>query len=221
MPLKKLETKGTATKKASSVPIKVILVEDNDELEIAKFIQAQVALVKAESTIEKLKPAIKRYAAKQVFIANTANGDGNVKSVELKDKDVEEANLRVTLADSYPTMEAAKAEAIFATVKRKDKKPVDVNDYVHQVRSAVFDNKAFLDGTGAFCDESFNLFFEACEAVAKKLRVPNPLTSAIVTMVKPDFNDRRYKDFGAAEQVMLFEALPNKTSISVVKVEKT
>jgi hypothetical protein len=205
MALKKINGNGkdAATKKKSDIKV----VEVKGKL-VQKFNAAKAALSRAESEIKEIEPWIKREGASHVFELNVSARNGDTKSVKLVDESGE--GVRVTLSAAYPVLSEENAETLFERALN-----VDVNDYVLQTRKAKFDSSAFIKDD-AFNEKAYNAFFKACGDVAKSLGIENPLSTEVIIVVKPDFDQKRYTDFDIAQQAMIYEVVPNKTSITPI-----
>jgi len=216
MGLKTIKTnaKDVAAKKSGS---------DNKTVRISharlihRFNTAKAEIARAEAEIIEIEPIIKREGSREVFAMNVSEKSADTKSVKLVDETG--SAVRVTLSAVYPALAEETVVNLFeSSVLKNDGTKPDVNDYVIQTRKAKFDSKAFLKG-GEFCESHYTAFFKACQQVADKLGINNPLSTEVVVVPKPDFDKRRYTDFDLASQVRIYEVVPNKTSITPIIAE--
>ena len=210
MALKTLAQNGKDKAKKSG-DIRVVHIDGN---KVAAFTAAKAAMARAEADLAEVEPFLKRAGSSEVFADNCRTGRPETKSVKLIDDTG--AGVRVTLSAVYPAVNGEVATELFeSTLTKTDGSKVDINDYVFQFRKAKFDAKAFIVDD-EFNEKVYEAFFNACEAVAKKLKIINPLSTDIVTTVKPDFDTRRYTDFTASAQTAIYEVVPNKTSLTPI-----
>ncbi len=215
MGLKTIKTNAKdVTAKKSSSDIKTVHIA-HARL-IHRFNTAKAEIARAEAEIIEIEPIIKREGSREVFTLNVSEKSADTKSVKLVDETG--SAVRVTLNAVYPALAEETVVNLFESVLKNDGTKPDVNDYVIQTRKAKFDSKAFLKG-GEFCESHYALFFKACQQVADKLGINNPLSTEVVVVPKPDFDKRRYTDFDLASQVRIYEVVPNKTSITPVIAE--
>ena len=211
MALKQIKSNGKDVAKKKSSDIKSVYVKGKH---IQQFNAAKAALARAEAEIAEIEPILKREGSREVFDSNVKAKNGDTKSVKLIDESGE--GVRVTLSSVYPVLSEESAVALFEeAVLKADGSKGDVNDYVFQTRKAKFDSKAFIKD-GEFNDRAYLTFFKACADAAKALGIDNPLSTEVVVAVKPDFDQKRYRDFDLAAQVRIYETVPNKTSITPI-----
>ena len=213
MALKTIKTnsKDVAAKKSGS-DIKTIPIAGKL---ISKFNAAKADIARAAAEILEIEPIIKREGSREVFAMNVTQSS-DTKSVKLVDDTG--AGVRVTLSSVYPSLAEETVVNLFESVLKSDGTKADVNDYVIQTRKAKFDSKAFLKD-GDFCETNYAAFFKACQQVADKLGIANPMSTEVVVVPKPDFDKRRYTDFDLFSQVRIYEVVPNKTSITPIVTE--
>jgi hypothetical protein len=206
----KTNTKDVAPKK-SGTDIKTVHIKGQA---ISRFNAAKAEIARAEADIIEIEPFIKREASREVFAMNVLDKTNDTKSVKLVDETG--AGVRVTLSAVYPALAEETVVNLFESIVQKaDGSKADVNDYVIQTRKAKFDSKAFLKD-GEFCEAHYSAFFKACQTVADKFGIANPMSTEVVVVPKPDFDKKRYSDFDLAAQTRIYEVVPNKTSITSV-----
>ena len=215
MALKTIKTNSKdVTAKKSGSDIKTVSIHGNL---ISKFNTAKSDIARAEAEILEIEPIIKRQGSLEVFAINIAQKSSDTKSIKLVDDTG--AGVRVTLSAVYPALAEETIVNLFeSSVLKADGTKADINDYVIQTRKAKFDSKAFLK-EGDFCETNYAAFFKACQQVADKLGIANPMSTEIVLIPKPDFDKRRYIDFDLSSQVRIYEVVPNKTSITPIVTE--
>lgn len=215
MALKTIKTNSKdVTAKKSGSDIKTVSIAGKF---ISKFNAAKADIARAEAEILEIEPIIKREGSREVFAMNVEQKSSDTKSVKLVD--TTGAGVRVTLSAVYPALAEETVVNLFeSSVLKSDGTKADVNDYVIQTRKAKFDSKAFLKN-GDFCETNYTAFFKACQQVADKLGIANPMSTEVVVVPKPDFDKRRYTDFDLFSQVRIYEVVPNKTSITPIVTE--
>jgi len=171
---------------------------------IQRFNTAKAEIARAEAEIIEIEPIIKREGSREVFAMNVSEKSADTKSVKLVDETG--SAVRVTLSAVYPALAEETVVNLFeSSVLKNDGTKPDVNDYVIQTRKAN--------------ESHYAAFFKACQQVADKLGINNPLSTEVVVVPKPDFDKRRYTDFDLASQVRIYEVVPNKTSITPIIAE--
>jgi hypothetical protein len=204
MSLKKANIGKKPTKESTpSVDIPTLPV---DGAIVRVYNEAHKKFKEAEAQMASLEAELKRTGATAIFRANTVHMAPALKSVILKD--ATGSSIRVTLANQYPTLKEEAVTHLFEALG------ADVNDYVVQTVKASFDSKVFLDEDGDFRPEVYKAFDVACKKAALTVGVENPLSSSLINVLKPDFDERRYRDFTFASQAVIYETAPNKTSLS-------
>ena len=221
MPIERIKSNGKDKPKSTKDEILTILV-DAKTVDLVKYINAKKAFDAAEATVNELAPAIRKLGATHIFKSNVdSHGIGDVtKSIKLQTKPAADSKpedigtVRVTVQDKVAKFNDVAAEELFDTTLG-----ADANEFLFETRKAKFNSDAFLkkteDGT-EFNQRAYDLFFAACDAVAKKLGIENPLSTDKVVTVKPEFFTARYSRFGADEQMKIYEVIPNTTTITPI-----
>jgi len=192
----------SVAKKASS--IRVVKVRGQF---IEKFVALRNQVDEAEAQMAEIEPRIKDLGVNEIFTDNVRAKTAEVSSVKLEDDSG--TQVRVTVSNAYPKFNADQAVELLENVV----KVKDVNDYLLQTRVAKFDSKVFVKN-GEFNQTAYDAFFNAIANVASQLGVNNPLSTEIVVTPKPDFHDRRFREFGTVEaQSALHTVMPTKVSI--------
>lgn len=183
---------------------------------VAAYRKAALAEKDAKATMEALKPYIVGTAVEAIFHENAVRPEP-LSSVRLAtDGSAPDAEtLLVSLADKYPAFDQANAEAAFEALgKRRDGKPVKLDDYLRWNVVAKFDTAVFFVN-GVFDKERYEAFSEAVAAVAAQFEVETPLACGKVLGVKDDFHTRRLADFTAEQNIELHAAVPAQVSVKL------
>lgn len=120
------------------------------------------------------------------------------------------ATCRLTLQDRYSACDCNAANAIFEDLG------YDAGDYALETVSANFDSKVFITNDGQFNEGLYKDMVEAVARIAKKHNVSNPLSCSTKIMPKPDFHERRFREFTAEENRRLSEVI--KCTITLTPV---
>ena len=196
---------------------------------VSRYAQACDDMKTAQASIKALAPQLQEAGINYVFEQNIKHGGQPtemVSSVNLVDKDSadkpEETVDRVQFSWSRKNLknDPKQVKAAFETLRDRDGQPVKVEDYCEDKVVCDFDTKVFLtkkDGEAKFDPEKYRAFMEAIEAVAKKFKVPMPLTSAKVLVPKADFHDRRFKDFDFETNEQLAGILPTSLALEAIR----
>lgn len=208
-------TSTAETKKKDEIP--VVKVEGDM---MKRFNEAKKQVKDAEAVIAELQPHVHQYAMEKIFEHNCApNCLKQLTSVKLQDYTVDEDTqeetagevTRVSFTSRYNSCDAEQVDAAFAEFSGRD-----INEYVAETLKATFDDKVFLDADGNFDKKVYDKFRTAIERVARELGLKNddgtvksPLNTRRVLITKPDFHERRFRDFDAEENFTLAKVLPN------------
>lgn len=191
---------------------------------------ARAAMKEAEDTCKLLEPQVKQEAMRVIFDEN-CNPDKftpltSVKIQDMEfpsDEDLEKGRreqkpgevCRVSFTSRYNACDAEQLEAVFDKFKGRD-----INDYVTETMKASFDSAVFLDAKGDFRKDVFEAMRDAIAGVVKKFAIKGEdgqpfkaLTCKRVVIPKPDFHERRWKDFNCDENHLLAKVLPNTIQI--------
>jgi hypothetical protein len=205
-----------------------------------RFNEAKKAIKDAEAVIKELESTIHEKAMQHIFAHNcNTNCLQPLTSVKLQDVKVDEEDetiripgevTRVSFTAKYNNCDTAQVDATFANfpaVRGADGKPVhrDINDYVVETVAAKFDDSVFMDAEGNFDLTAYNKFRTAIEKVARELdmvdaetgKVKSPLGTKRVLKVKPDFHQRRFREFSKEENFTLANVLPNTIQCAAVR----
>lgn len=190
----------------------LVAVEDP----VAAYRKAALAEKDAKATMEALKPYIVDTAVEVIFHENAVRTEP-LSSVRLatdgSGPDAE--TLLVSVADKYPAFDQASAEAAFEDLgKRRDGKPVKLDDYLRWGVVAKFDTSVFFVGD-VFDKERYEAFDQAIAEVAARFGVETPLACGKVLGVKDDFHARRLVDFTPEQNIKLHAAVPAQVSVKL------
>lgn len=215
MPLKPLAgVKLNAEEKPKTAEIPTI---DVDSVIVERYGKAKAAYDEAEATMKELRPFILDHALPHIF---SHNCDPNclkpLASVKLKDS--KGAVCNVQFQNKYGAVAAEPVEEFF-----EDRKKLDINDYIVETVAASFDSTIWLDADGNFNKKLYERFRAAIEKVCvennlfdSEGNLRNPLATKRVVVVRPNFHERRFKDFAADDQTALSEVLPNTSAIKIM-----
>jgi hypothetical protein len=206
-------TETEDAKKKDEIPI--VQIEGDT---CKRFNEAKKAMKDAEAVIKELQPVIHQKAMERIFDHNCAPDCLKMlTSVKLQDlepdpEDPEDEEkrvpgevTRVSFTSRYNNCDAELVDATFADFKGRD-----INDYVVETIAAKFDDSVFLDADGNFNVAIYRKFVAAIDKVAKEVGLKaSPLSCKRVLETKPDFHERRFKDFDAEENFTLAKILPN------------
>jgi hypothetical protein len=195
-----------------------------------RFNEAKMQIKNAEGVIKELEGTIHQRAMEQIFAHNCASECLQpITSVKLQDIAVDEDDetirtpgevTRVSFTARYNNCDTAQVDAAFQAFSGRN-----INNYVVETIAAKFDDSVFMDEDGNFDLVAYNKFRIAIEKVAKDLGmvdkatgiVKSPLGTKRVLKTKPDFHDRRFKDFDAEENFTLAKVLPNTIQCAAVR----
>lgn len=213
------------TKKKDEIPLYHL---DGDI--VKQLNTARAAKKEAEETCKLLEPQVKEEAMRVIFDENCAPETFSpITSVKIQDmewptdedckagrKDQKPGEVcRVSFTSKYNACDAAQLEAVFEGFKGRD-----INDFVTETMDASFDSAVFLDKNGDFRKDVFDAMRDAVAGVVKKFDIKGDdgqpfkaLTCKRVVIPKPDFHERRWKDFNCQENHLLSKVLPNTIQI--------
>jgi hypothetical protein len=193
-----------------------------------RFNEAKKQMKDAEAVIKELQGTIHQRAMEKIFAHNCdPNCLKPLTSVKLQDVTVDEEDesvrtpgevTRVSFTARYNNCDTEQVDAAFQDFKGRD-----INDYVVETIAAKFDDSVFLDADGNFDLVAYNKFRIAIEKVAKDLgmvkdgKVQSPLGTKRVLKTKPDFHERRFRDFDEEENFTLAKVLPNTIQCAAVR----
>jgi len=215
MPLKKLPKR--LVRKAPPTRKSDILTIEISGTDVRDYNNAVAEKKAAEELMKELAPLLKEEALVEILPRNCADPASPISSVVLVDDRGE--SVRVSFTSKYNNTDPLVVEETFAAIE-KTHPSIDINDYVVETLSAKFDSKVFLDTNGNFSKQIYERFRNAIETVANELKVENPLSTEKVVIPKPDFHQRRWKDFTATQQVPLTTALPNTVTLTPIIADK-
>jgi hypothetical protein len=205
-----------------------------------RFNEAKKAIKDAEAVIKELEKVVHEQAMTAIFAHNCdPNCLQPLTSVKLQDVEVDEEDetirkpgevTRVSFTSRYNNCDTAQVDATFANFApvpdgKGGKVHRDINEYVVETIAAKFDDSVFMDAEGNFDLTAYNKFRMAIEKVAKELgmvdaesgKVKSPLGTKRVLKVKPDFHERRFRDFNEDENFTLASVLPNTIQCAPVR----
>lgn len=223
MPLKSADVKvtGTAAKENGGEVMPIVTIPSISTKDKAGKAQtrhpveiyndAAAAKKKADAEMKEMRPKLAEPGSlgiQALFEENCAHPLEPITSVKLTD--ASGAVCRMSFTARYGAAEAEQVSAVF------DATGQDINEYVVETVAAKFDNAVFLDAEGNFDKNVYDKFRIAIGKVAKELGVVCPLATTKVVVVKPDFHERRWKDFTVAQQKEISAVLPNTVSLTPV-----
>lgn len=223
--LKDISTLATAKPKKSRKEIPTTRVEGDV---VRRYNEACDQMARAEAVCKELSPELTEVGMEMVFQHNCTPGNKPINSYIIVDGEDDES--KGTGSVMFTWQRKAKAcdpkvvEAFFGSVKTRENKAANVNDYAGWTPVASFDAKVFLvvDKTGKpkFSQERYDAFLAAIQAVAEQFQVPNPLSCTKAFGPQPDFQERRFKDFDAETNISIAEVLPTSTSLEPVRSDE-
>jgi hypothetical protein len=232
---------NTAEDKATKDEIPVITIVGDT---CQRFNEAKKQIKDAEAVVKELEATIHEQAKLHIFKHNCSPGClAKLTSVKLQDITInDEAEdetpdriirgevTRVSFTSRYNNCDTAQVDAAFADFPpvpdgKGGKVHRDINEYVVETIAAKFDDSVFMDAEGNFDLVAYNKFRLAIEKVAKELgmidaetgKVKSPLGTKRVLKVKPDFHERRFRDFNEDENFTLANVLPNTIQCAPVR----
>jgi hypothetical protein len=205
-----------------------------------RFNEAKKQIKDAEAVIKELEKIVHSEAMTAIFAHNCdRNCLQPLTSVKLQDIEVDEEDktkitpgevTRVSFTARYNNCDTEQVDATFSNFPpvpdgKGGKVHRDINNYVVQTIAAKFDDSVFMDAEGNFDLVAYNKFRLAIEKVAKDLgmidaetgKVKSPLGTKRVLKVKPDFHERRFRDFNEDENFTLANVLPNTIQCAPVR----
>lgn len=194
-------TAATSTKGAAPIVIEGRIAYDYATAAAAE----KAAKLEKELTGKELKAK-----AMPLFyrVASASGAIGAEVPSSIKIQDDTGTTINVACKDSYSKVTPEVAEALFSTLG------ADVNEYVHEVPVAAFDNSVFTKD-GEFNEPLFVEFQTAIARITTRLGIPNPLTVTNMVVPKDTFHARRFRDFPADKQAAISEAMPNTVALTV------
>jgi hypothetical protein len=195
-----------------------------------RFNEAKKQIKDAEATINELEGVMHERAMEKIFAHNCAPDCLQpITSVKIQDVAVDEDDetirtpgevTRVSFTARYNNCDTAQVDAAFQAFAGRD-----INNYVVETIAAKFDDSVFMDADGNFDLVAYNKFRIAIEKVAKDLGmidkvtgiVKSPLGTKRVLKTKPDFHEKRFKDFDEEENFTLAKVLPNTIQCAAVR----
>lgn len=170
------------------------------------------------ATAEKAAKALKETLAVQIkqsasllynSAAVAAAGSGSPVPASIKLEDDTASVVEFQSKNAYGKITAATAEAVCTSLG------VDVNTYFHEIPTVSFDTSVFTNADGSINETRLKLFQDALTTVAACLGIASPLVVADAVVPLPSFHTARYRNLSAPQQVILSEAIPNTTALSV------
>jgi hypothetical protein len=210
MPLKDANVKVTGPAKENGkdeMPVITVPAAKGKHF-VQIYNEAHADKKKAEQSMKETRPKLETPGVDEVFAQNCAHPLEPITSVKLTDGSG--AVCRLSFTAKYGAADAEQVEAVFDATGK------DINDYLVSTVAAKFDSKVFLDAEGNFSKTVYDKFRLAVERVAKELGVECPLSTAKVVIPKPDFHERRWKDFTVQQQKDISAVLPNVVTLSPV-----
>lgn len=168
----------------------------------------------AEGQMKELKRVMLPDALVELFRHNSQRPLEPISSVKIEDE--AKSQTRVTFMAKYSAVAPAVVEALFGSIKAKDKdKVLNVNDYFTKTMVGDFDSAVFLNAEGKFDQKRYDAIMEALAAVCKRLDIAAPpLTTKEVVIPLPDFKSRRWMDFDAATNAKITAVVPNQINFT-------
>jgi len=226
--LKTLAIPDLADKKAKS-NIPTVLVPGDS---VARYNEAKTLVEKGTATMNELKPTLQKAGLEAVFTHNCDNAadpDCRISSVNLMDRlpDEDEATA-ATVADALKEVvqfswtrkdianNAKQVEAEFNRILTTEGKKANINNYAGYEVVASFDTSVFMVD-GKFSQERYEAFMEALNEVSEKFEVSNPLSCGKVLKPKPDFHERRWRQFDLETNLQLQAVLPTQINLKPIR----
>lgn len=202
MALKQLKTVDTSTVTTSKSKIPVINVDMN----ITAFVNLDREAKDAKARRDEVADEVRVAGLNEIYKLNCGRPGAPETSVKLQDGEGSVAT--ISMQERYSVVDSAAAEALFEELGK------DINQYVQQVVTVKkFDNSVFLDKNGTFDEGIYKAFVEAVNGVAKKLKIANPLQTAIEVQPKPSFHTIRFTEFNAKQQARISETLKSTVTV--------
>jgi hypothetical protein len=184
---------------------------------VTRFNEARDAIKQAEAVVDMLKPELVDAGLEAVFENNCQPDKAVISSVNLADTEtgqtVQFTWTRKNLKCSKPSVTEA-----FSVLRTVEGKKANINDYVYYVTVAEFDGSVFMVN-GKFNEERYAAFVNALQDVSDQFGVANPLSCGKALKVKPDFHDRRWKDFDPETNRELQTVLPTQVGLEPIRQE--
>jgi len=212
--LKDIDVVSADKKSSSAVPT----VDMPDDV-VTRYVEAVGTIKRAEEVVKRLKPLLVERGLSEVFYHNCEHPDSEkerISSVNLRDS--EGNRVQFTWSVKPTACELDEVKDLFAQVRNKEARKVDINDYVGYNLVASFDTSVFYVN-GVFNKDHYEVFIGALERAAAALRVANPLTCGKVLQMKEALNQRRWADFDYETNLKIQEVLPTSVSLKALAKE--
>ncbi len=194
-------------KKASNVI--TLAVKGRD---IRKYNRLDAVEKAAKKKKEAIRPLFLAQALTHLFATNCGETKKPITSLNLQDDS--QASAQMSFTARYGKIDPKEVASVFASLKRKDGKPANPNDYINCTVEAAWDSSAFVNSRGKFDAVRAMKFVRAVRRVAKELGVKNPLTFTKVFAAKPNFHEVRWAEFKPEDQVLISTCIPNTVNVS-------
>lgn len=220
------EIKGKGT-------IPVVYVPDGI---VSQYNEAKGQVDANNKIMERLKPTLQKIGLEAVFEHNCAHADeakAQISSVNLMDRLPEGMDITTgTVTDAlkevcmftWTTKDTAndpkKVVEEFNRVLTVEGKKANINNYAAYEVVASFDTSVFKGANGKFSQERYDAYMEALVEVSTRFGVENPLSCGKVLKPKPDFHDRRWKQFDKETNLQLHAILPTQVNLKPVRQKK-
>lgn len=226
-----LDNIPVATQAKSSKPtVKTVAVVGTS---VSRFAKADSEAKAAKALMTELSPTLQEVGVAHVFQTNSdCSNDPKalISSVNLVDANI--VNGSHVDVDGSPRVQFSwvkrnlkndpkAVEAAFKRITNLDGKAVAMEDYCHwavkgEFNTEVFSTKNPTTGDMEFDENKYKKFVAAIEKVAKALKVEMPLTCSKVLVPKPDFHQRRFRDFDVKTNVLLMSVLPTSLALEAI-----
>lgn len=177
----------------------------------SRYNEASAIKKAAEEFMSELRPILLPDAIAEIYRHNSERPWEPISSVKLQDEN--ENVTRVTFTSKYSDITASVAEALFDTLKTKDGKKPDINNYLARTMVGTFDSAVFLGPDGKFDQKRYEKFVTVIDKVSKELGVTNPLSTHETVAPLPDFHSRRWMDFDVMANQKISEVIQNQTNL--------
>lgn len=200
---------------------------------VARYNEAYRTLKNAEAVMTTLSGELVDAGVRAVFdnnckFANDPKAQlSSVKLFDVEHKDDKAPEdtesvpaLMVTWTKKGKKMDTAQVNATLKAMTDVNGKKVDANVYAVMGVVASFDTKVFMGADGKFDQERYDMFVDAIDKVAKKLKVPCPLECSKELMVTANCHVDRFKNLSLEDNLTMQRVMPTSVSLEpVVPVE--
>lgn len=183
---------------------------------VRRYNLAVAAVKRAEKAVKLFKEEIAPKAQAELFRLNVEAKLDKFKSIKVVDSS--SAAVRVTMQDRYSVIQPAivpQVEALF------DEIHLDINDFVMETTTPVFDTSVLLKADGTLDQPLYNAMRDAIKIAIEEIRPGTkvPLEVSKVVTVKSDFNTKRFEKLDVEQNKKVSELITCTTTLTALADE--